>query len=284
MGLKAVLTEDDLEALDEASRTLYTQAENGRYVLDVDDADDLPQIRNLKSAYESTKTKRDEARRQAEALKRKFGPLADLEDLDLSDAEQDRLERLLPYLKGEAEIPDDPTDDKAKGKKPGDQIDLDKIKANARKPVERERDEITQERDTLKAQLQSLVTDSALTGAIAEIKVSGPFTKAVKAMFRDRVKVIEGDDGQPVAVIEGEYGEQPVDKYLKEWAQTDEGREFVQAPGSSGGGARGGTGNGKVKNPWSKDSWSPKEQGRIYREHGKDVAARMAAEHGHKVL
>lgn len=289
MSLKAVLTEEQLGELDESTKALYAQSDDGNYVLDVEGVDDHPTVKSLKNGHANSKRERDQEKQKRQEYERRFGKLAKVaEDLDLSDAEEERLEALLPYLKGEAELPeqgDDPADKNPKPKNGDKNLDLEKIKSNARKPVERERDELKQRAEQAEGRLESLVIDSALTGAVSELKVATPYQKAVKAMFRDKVKVTEGDEGELVAIIEGEYGEQPVDKYLKEWSQTDEGKAFIEADRNNGGGARNpGGGGGKPKNPWSKENWNETEQARIYKEQGRDVAQRMAAEHGKRVL
>lgn len=282
MSLKALLQGEEFEALDETTRGLYKEGEDGKFALDVDGLDDHPTVSSLRNGHRRSKQERDEAKRKAQALERRFGKLAEIDDLDLSDVDEDRITTLMPFLTGERELPE--LDDDGKPKHKGKEVDLDKVKDLARKPLQRELDTTKEENGTLKKQLRNLVTDGALTSAISEIKVAGPYSKAVKAMFKDQVKLVEDDDGNPTAVIEGEYGEQPVAKYLKEWAQTDEGKAFLEADANTGGGTRNNGGRGKGKNPWSKDDWSPKEQGRIYRELGADVAKRMAAEHGKKVL
>lgn len=289
MALKAVLSEQEFGELGEDVKGLYTQTEDGGYVVDVEGVDDLPTVQGLKSGHQRSKKERDEAKRAYDALKKKFGPLADLEDIDLSDADQERLEKVLPFLKGEVDSleGDDPDDGKGNKKDTKNQPDIEKIKQNARKPIERERDEAVAERDALKAQLHANVTDSALTSAVSEIKVAGPFVKAVKAMFKDKVKVVDGEDG-PVAMIEGEYGEQPVSAYLKEWAQTDEGKEFVAARMNGGGHeGRSSGSSGQIKNPFKKvtaegkpnPAFSMSEQGRLVKDQP-DVARRMAKEAG----
>lgn len=275
MGLKAVLNEDEFGELEEGQKALYLE-NDGRFVLDIDGVDDMPAVRSLKNGHTNSKRERDQAKRDLEAMKNRFGSLVDIEDLDLSGADTERFEQVLPWLRGEGDLPG------VEGK--GKDIDLDKIKENARKPLERERDAAIADRDNMQTQLHGMVRGIALSDGVAEIKVADPFKKAVKAMFRDKVKIVEGEDGQPMAVIDGDYGEQPVVKYLKEWALTDEGKEFIQAPGNNGGGARGSGGaSGKIKNPWSPDNWSPTEQVRIFREQGQEVAQRMAQEHGKRV-
>jgi hypothetical protein len=286
MALKTVLSEDQLGELDENLQQLYQQTDDGNYALAVDDIDEHPTVKSLKSGHKRSKEERDEAKKRAKEFERKFGPLAKVaEDLDLSDKDEDDLKAVAEYLKGERSDLSGADDDhghQGKNKNDGKQPDIEKIKANARKPLEKERDEIATERDQLKQQLNNMVVDSALNSAVSEIKVHGPYTKAVKAMFRDQVKVDVDENGNPVALIDGEYGEQPVPKYLKEWAQTDEGKAFIEAPTNGGGGARGGSGSGKLKNPWTKDNWNMTEQARIYKQ-DPERAKRMAAEAGKKV-
>jgi hypothetical protein len=257
MPLKTILEASEIEDLPEAVREHYTETE-GKFVLDLDGIDDHPKVSALRNAHNRSKQERDEAKNKARSLQSRFGPLVDVEDLDFSDVDPDRVTELMPVLRGEKDLP-----------QPGkaQDVDLDKIKALARKPLERELETAIATAESATQKLNSLVVDHALTTASQEIKVATPYVKAVRALFRDRVKVIEGDDGSPVAVVEGEYGEQPVDKYMKEWSQTDEGKAFIVADGNDGGGRHGArSGSAKGKNPWSKDHWSPKEHARIYRE------------------
>lgn len=284
MSLKAILKEDDYNELDEPTRQLYKEDDSGAFALDVEGLDEHPTVAALRNGHRRSKQERDDARKKANKFESRFGKLLEIsEDLDLSDADEDRLNAVLPFLTGERELPE--LDEHGKPKHQGKEVDLDKIKENARKPLARELETTANENKELKSKLNKLVTDSALSSAIADIKVAGPYGKAVKAMFRDKVKISEDDDGNPLAIIEGEYGEQPVAKYLKEWAQTDEGKAFIEADPNTGGGTPASRRNGgKIKNPWSKEDWSPREQGRIYKEHGAEVAKRMAAEHGKRVL
>ncbi|NBB81649.1 MAG: hypothetical protein GVY36_19775 [Verrucomicrobia bacterium] len=272
MTLKAVLDEDQFGELDESHQGLYRE-QDGKYVLDVDDVDNFPTVHGLKTGHIRSKKERDQYRDQFESLKRKAGPLADFDDIDLSDADPERLESLLPYLTGEREIPSGDG---------GPKVDVDKIKANAVKPFERKLSEAEQTAEQYKGLLHKHVRDSALTSALSKSKVAEPYFDAAMAMFRSRIKVVE-DDGNLIPMIEDDAtGEMPVDKYIKEWAQTDQGKAFIEATGNQGGGSRGSGASGKIKNPWSPDNWNMSEQGRIYRE-DPERARKMAAEYGKKV-
>ena len=284
MALKAVLDEDQFGELDEASKELYV-GRDGSYVLDLDGVDDHPQVRALKGGHNRSKQERDEARSQFKALKRKFGALADIEDLDLSDADEERFNAILPYLRGEAELPDFDGEDDDKRKPKVQPVDLEKIKSSARKPLERDIADLTEERDGLRKELDNFVRSMAVSNALAAIGVTDPdYREMLTLKFEGMAKVTRDDDGKPLAVIDGEYGEWPVEKHLKEWATTDAAKKFTLADGNGGGGVRSAASpGGKTKNPWAKEHWSATEQARIYRD-DPARAKRMAAEHGKKVL
>jgi len=287
MALKAVLSEDDFSSLDEATAQNYEFDEKaGKYVLSVEDVDSHPNVAKLRSGHQRSKQERDDAKKRADQIKRRLGPLAERDDVDLSDMDEERIDQILPYLKGEADPPSQGEDDSKAGK--AKQPDLEKLKQNARKPVEKERDQYREQADRLSQQLTQLVADNALQSAMDEVKVASPFKRYLRDAFRNKVKVVEGEDGNPVAMIDGEYGEQPVNAYLKEWSQTDEGKAFIQAPDNGGGGARGQPGgNGKLKNPFKRTTengqknpaYSQTEQARLVKEQP-DVARRMAKDAG----
>lgn len=274
MALKAVLSEDEFNELEEATAQNYEWSQDdGQYVLSWDVVKNHPGVQKVKSTANQNKKSAEEVQRERDRLRKKFGPLAEAEDIDLSEYDEDQLEPVLKYLRGETNEPPAGGSGQHKDTK-GNAVDLDKIKANARKPVEKERDDYKQQAEQLEKQLNGLVVDNALNAAVSEIQVQGPYTKAVKAMFRNMVKVDRDENGNPTATIEGEYGEQPVNKYLKDWAQTDEGRAFIAGnQGSGAPGSRGG--DNKGPNPWMSDQWNTTEQARVAREEP-EKAKRMA--------
>lgn len=273
MTIKAVLDSDQFGELDESLQGLYKEQDDS-YVLDLDGVDDLPSVKGLRNAMQNAKKEKGQYRDTADSLKKRFGPLVDIEDLDLSDVDPERVEQMRPYLTGEQEIPE-----------PGEKqqkVDVDKIKANATKPFEKKLSETEERLQETTARLHQHVRDSALTEALSKNKVAEPYFDAAMAMFRSRIKVIE-DDGKLVPVIDDDAaGELPVDKFVKEWAQTDQGKAFIEAAGNQGGGARGGGDKGGLKNPWSPEHWNMTEQARIYREKP-ERAQQMAAQYGKKV-
>jgi len=278
MSLKAVLSEEEFNELDESFANLFEfNSDRGQYELKDEIVKEHPGWSKVKKSADQNKKTAEQKEKELSQFRKKFGPLADAEDIDLSEYDEDQLEPVLKYLRGETDTPPagggQPSDPKGKNG-----VDVDKIKANARKPLERERDEIAKERDQLRNQLNSMVVDNALNAALSEIQVQGPYHKYLHQAFKSMVKVDHDDDGNPTAMIEGEYGEQPVNKYLKDWVQTDEGRAFVV--GNNGSGAPGSKQSyAKGPNPWMTDQWNTTEQARIAREEP-EKAKKMATAAG----
>lgn len=70
--LKAVL--ETLEGVDDAVKSFYTEAD-GKFVLQVEGADDLPDVANLRNAYTRTKDDREKAKTEAATLKAQIAEL-----------------------------------------------------------------------------------------------------------------------------------------------------------------------------------------------------------------
>ena len=73
MSLKSVL--ESLDGVDDAVKPFYAENE-GKFVLQVDEPDNLPDVMNLKVAYERTKAKQAEEAKAVQSLK---GKIAELE-------------------------------------------------------------------------------------------------------------------------------------------------------------------------------------------------------------
>ena len=111
------------------------------------------------------------------------------------------------------------------------QSDAKKFKADAEKAVKALEDE--------SAFNHRLLVENGLTDELTKAGVTNPaFLKAVKSTLSQQVKVVtEGD--QRIA----KAGDKSLSDFVKEWAASDEGKHFVQAPANNGGGAQGGGNN-----------------------------------------
>lgn len=157
-------------------------------------------------------------------------------------------------------IPDDLTPEKYKSLVDGanGSKDLEKALKEQRESIEKVH---VKEIEKFRAELSekdSLVTthvkNAELRKAMAESNIAKAFMPAVEAMMSQKIKV-EGTD-----VF---LNEKPVSVALKEWANSDEGKHFVQANANSGGGANPKTGNGSSKKQMPRSEFSqlpPSEQ------------------------
>ena len=86
-----------------------------------------------------------------------------------------------------------------------------------------------------------LLVDNGLNEALVKAGVTNPVhQKAAKAMLAGQVQIVaDGDTKTP------KVGDKPLADFVKTWADGDEGKHFVTAPNSNGGGAS----NGARSNP-----------------------------------
>lgn len=155
MALK--VTVENLDDVQEELRSFYRETD-GAYVLDVDGVDEHPDVKNLRSAYQAEKQKRQE---QGQKLR---------------DA-QDKLEELESKPKGEQT-----------------QKDKDEI-VRLRAQLEQERDNAVNRASELEKQVYKLTVQNQLDDALKDAGITTPaFQRAAKAMLSDSIKV---QDGKP---------------------------------------------------------------------------------------
>lgn len=81
-----------------------------------------------------------------------------------------------------------------------------------------------------------MVVDNGLSDALIKAGVTNPVhQKAAKALLREHVALAD-ENGAKVAKV----GDKALGDYITEWAGSDEGKHFVTAPDTNGGGSRGG--------------------------------------------
>ena len=87
-----------------------------------------------------------------------------------------------------------------------------------------------------------LLLDNGLTDALVKAGVSAPYLPAVKAMLSSQAKItVEGDIRKAV------IGDKDLGAYVTDWATSDDGKHYIQAPANSGGGANGGANGSSIK-------------------------------------
>lgn len=108
------------------------------------------------------------------------------------------------------------------------------------KKVTTERDAAVTERDNERTLSQNELIENKLTAALVENKVAGHFMDAAKALLKDKAVVEVDGDGNRIVKADGK----DVAEFVKEWASSDAGKHYVQAPANGGGGATGANGGG----------------------------------------
>lgn len=147
--------------------------------------------------------------------------------------------------------------------------DFEKVETRLTK----ERDDARGEVQTWKAKYESKVIGDEIRDGLEAVNAKPELRKMLTTYLESTLDIELDDDGK--ASIAG----QPVAEYLKAWAKTDEGKNYI-ASGSTGGGASGGGNGGGDANPWAKETWNMTEQGRLYRANPERARA-MARAHGH---
>lgn len=212
MPLKAIL--DSLDDVPEAIRNEYKQ-DGDRYVLAVDGINEHPSVLNLKTAHERQKAMNAELKQKLAETAGRYEGLPD-------DFSVEMFEELRQRAEGKA-APN--MEELAQARQRLEQKHAKELKA-LQEQLEAERGVSTR-----------LIVDDGLTKALVNASVRKELLKGAHAMLRGMVKVVE-EDGKRAAVVETDMGPQPLDRFVAEWATSEEGRAFVAQP--SGGAAAGG--------------------------------------------
>ena len=127
------------------------------------------------------------------------------------------------------------------------------------------------------AKLGQLIRDEGIQREALAVGIKNPVhLKAVMAMLREQVQVDEEKGEAFVTAKDAKTGAETrksLPDFMKEWAQSDEGKAFVTVPGSSGGGSagpgNGGQGTGRVIPKAEFDSKTPAERAAFMAEGGR---------------
>lgn len=120
---------------------------------------------------------------------------------------------------------------------------------------------------------RKLLVDNGLTDAATAAGVKSEFLPAVRAMLASKAEVVVEDGGNRIARI----GDKSIKDYMAEWAQTDEGKHYIGAPGNSGGGAQGGKGGGPAPGNKKRSEMSFQDKANYIKEHGQEAYTKLPA-------
>lgn len=115
-----------------------------------------------------------------------------------------------------------------------------------------------------------LLIDQGLTQALLKQGVAQPLIAGAKALLAGKADVV-ADGGTRKAVIKTDIGTLDLDTFVSEWVQTPEGKAYVGAPRSAGGGAHESGGRHGERRLRRRDLASDAEKARFIRENGRDA-------------
>lgn len=207
MALKAVVT--DIEDVDEQYRDLYQEDDDGNHVLQVSGVDDHPEVKNLRTAYDKEREKRKKFSGESEELRR-------LKEKMPEDFDPEQWEAL-----------------KRKAEQGGDDQKVKQVQQEYERKLQEAQAEVT----SLKEKLHSQSVERELSQALEAAGVTSPSLKrGATALLKSEVKL--DDDGS--VVMDTKMGPKPVKEAVKQWAATDEGKDYVSPAKGSGAGGGGG--------------------------------------------
>lgn len=220
MALKTIYTSADEIPSEVAS--LYVE-NDGRFVLDIEDVDNHPKVRNLVTANKSNAQKAQERFQELEALRQKLSVLP--EDFDPEEYQA---------LKA------------GKGAKPDEQLQL--LKEQHARALAAAQAQSKQAYDTLAQQLaerdnyiDNQTRRDALNAALDEAGFDPMHKPMLTKFLADNIKVRREEDGRRVAFSETDLGDVSPLELVKSFASR-EGKAYLakpSGPGAQGNGSKG---------------------------------------------
>jgi len=285
MPFKAIVDSLD-EIEDEAHRGFYKETkikgadgkEKTLFAFDLEGVDGHPAVTALKNAHERQKAETAKAKARVAELETKVVDLPD----GFTVEELNRLQAVDEEVKKNANDPD---------KKKIHDAEVQSVKAmyeqklaQVVKPGEAALKAEREAHAATKASLRARVVGDDLTKALVEAGVDKKYLAATRALLEKSVKVVE-EGGKMAAMFETDLGEQPIEQFVPQWAQSDVGKHFlVPAQGSGAQGSESGSGRkdstNLANNPYSKAAWNMTNQAQVFKA-DKAKADRLAKSAGH---
>lgn len=238
MAIKAILASEAFDELSEDMKAHYKQ-DGDNYVIQVDGLENHPQVRGVVTANNENKKKRDTLKAKVDELEGKIKEFPD----DFDAEEWNKLKLVAAEVGNEPDKFKKIEERLAAAKKAAD----DKIAAMQKKHADElaERDARITELD---AYIERTERDVGLTKALTVAGVKPELFDGAHAMMSPKIKVLRDEEsGKRRAVFETAMGEQSIDDYVADWAQSDAGKPYIAPSGGPGAkGNNGSTGGGKT--------------------------------------
>ena len=257
MPIKAVITQEEYEALDEARQEEYSASQDGRYYADLEDVDDHPSVQGLRNALD--RWKRVAGSSDPRSLKKRLDEATSIREsfgeLDPEEAHR-AIERLEELESGEGD-----KDRKA---------EIERIREGLESKYSKQIEEKDVVINRLTASVEDREVNQALDSAIGSLPLLEGVQKGVKHLLLAKGPKVVWEEGEPRGVFTGELGDEiDVATFVEAWSKTDEAKAYMRPSGNNGSGAsgnRGGGGGSRGDNPWHPDTRNLTEQGKIQRE------------------
>lgn len=146
--------------------------------------------------------------------------------------------------------------------------DIEKIKESLQSKYIKEIDDYKSRLQDKDTKLHSLLVDNGLTDSLSKAGVAPQHLDVVKAYIKsaNKAEIVEFEGN-----LQAQIGGKPLNEFVSEWSQGDQGKHYIAAPNNSGGGANGANGSGKAAGVLKKADMSVKEKTAFIREHGKEA-------------
>ena len=279
MALKTLISN-----LDEVAEELHEHYEEREiagktvFVLDLKGVDDHPDVRGVVNANNENKKKRDELRRKADEL-------------------ASQMEEFKTRFEG---LPEDfNTDTYAALKAAADGKEMPDVNKIREESERRERERAERRIEQITAEFTAKINDmgrykdfavnrtveGGLSAALDEAGVDPKYKRGALAMLQSKghVKFVEDEEGFRAAV-DSELGEVELSRWVRDWAESEEGKPYIAAPrGGDEPGSNRSSGGGFSVNPFTARDWSKTAQSSAVRSDSAK-ATRMAKAAGFKDL
>lgn len=269
MALKAVI--DSIDDLDEVLRNEYTE-KDGKFYLSVENIDNHPQVVALKNAHERTKTEKTQLKTQLDTITAKYKDVPE-------EFTADEWHRLLALDGIDPNDPDarkkrkDKADEALTNLRKQYETQIANLNTKYATDIEAEKAKTEGER-TLRAKDRA---DLELDKAMDKANIAPAFRPAVRALHRDQLKHEVGEEGDIRVFVPTNLGEVDPATFMQNWAQSDDGKIYVNLPAGPAAKGPGGGVQNTAGNPFASQSWNKTQQAALRNDMAKGERLARAA-------
>lgn len=235
------VVQDSLDDVDSSFHEYYTEKE-GKFYLNLEgDIRKHPEGSKLQAVIDRRNSEKKTLTDKLAEVEAKLADLPEGFDAEKFAIDMDELEALRKKKTGE-----DPNDDEAR------QSQKRLYEQRIAKMEEKhgtEKTKLEAEKKDLEGHIQKLMGDEGLTKALVAAGVDKKLLPGATALLRRSVKVERVDgNGEWRAFVLTDQGEEEIDDFVSNWAQSDEGSVYIEK--AKGGDSKGGNGQRLGENPW----------------------------------